>query len=111
MVTLATVHHIREFSKPAVTVGLIHPQEFQEAFRILEEQGESPHRLETRQDAAKRLRCHPKTVSRMIQRGIIRAVELIPGNAKSQRVRSDDVDRVIRGQHVEDGEVATQGRD
>ena len=98
MLTNATINRLSEFTKPAVAAGLIPPEEHREALRTLREAnrpGPSPKpkgKLESAKAVADRLDCCIETVRRMGRKGILPRVYLIPGNAKSLRFRSVDVD-------------------
>lgn len=101
-ITKTTADRIKSFLKPAVDTGAIPRDEYEafvNALRGLTAAGQAegpagtqpPSGLLTLAQAAERLSCSKKTVSRMIEGGRLNAVYLTPGANKSLRIRDREL--------------------
>jgi len=102
MISASTIKHIQAFCRPAVDVGLIPQAELKAALKALRgthADARSPreHLLLKAGDVATKLGVCPKTVLRLAGRGVLSRVYLEPGNPKSLRFRSAEVDAFVEG--------------
>jgi len=98
-ITKTTADRIKSFIRPGVETGIIPRDEYQVVAGALRNLSGAPRpstppttaALLTLAQAADRLSCSKRTVSRMIRAGRLPAVHLTPGAHKSLRVREVDI--------------------
>ena len=100
----STIELISALTRPLVSAGALHKSERHSLLMILNQhsaarltRNKPTQKLMTIAGAAEALQVSTKTISRMVQRGELKGVYVIPGSERTLRVTIESVDAIACG--------------